>query len=388
MDYFDLRIGNHGSRGHANDCKAKMTRRNTSTKANASGLWRAVQSRRTAADGSFVYAVRTTKIYCRPSCPSKRPRRDRVVFFRRPDEAERAGYRPCRRCRPQLESPANDSARQILQICRAVEESLAAGAEKKLTLGELGRAFHLSPHKIARLFQKTLGITPKQFTDARRMAQLKSQLRKGDKVTTAMYDAGYGSSSRLYERAPAQMGMTPATYRRGGAGMSIHYTIAPCSLGRILVAATRRGVSAIYLGDSDAPLEKTLAREYPRAEIHRDAKALGPWVREILRRVRGQEPHIDLPLDVQATAFQRRVWDELRRIPCGLTRSYTEVARAIGKPTAIRAVARACATNPVSIVVPCHRVVREGGALAGYRWGLSRKSALLAQEKRSAHPAK
>ncbi|MGB6823385.1 MAG: methylated-DNA--[protein]-cysteine S-methyltransferase, partial [Candidatus Acidiferrales bacterium] len=209
---------------------------------------------------------------------------------------------------------------------------------------------------------------------------------------TAMYDAGYGSSSRLYERAPAQMGMTPATYRRGGAGMLIHYTIVPCPLGRILVAATQRGVSAVYLGDSDARsdarLEDALAHEYPQAEIHRDSKDLGQWVREILRHLRGQEPHIDLPLDVQATAFQRRVWNELRRIPYGTTRSYTEVARAIGKPRAIRAVARACATNPVSIVVPCHRVVRQDGNLAGYRWGLERKSALLKQEKHLAHPAK
>ena len=365
------------------------------------GYWRAVQTRRSAADGSFVYAVRSTKIYCRPSCPSKRPHRDRVIFFHLPAEAERAGYRPCRRCRPQLASSSQNpafsqngsaAARQVLEICRSIEQALAADPEKKLTLSELGRTFHLSPHKMERLFQKTLGITPKQFTDAQRMAQLKSQLRKGDKVTTAMYDAGYGSSSRLYERAPAQMGMTPATYRRGGAGMLIHYTIVPCPLGRILVAATQRGISAVYLGDSDARsdarLEDALAHEYPQAEIHRDSKALGQWVREILRHLRGQEPHIDLPLDVQATAFQRRVWDELRRIPYGATRSYTEVARAIGKPRAIRAVARACATNPVSIVVPCHRVVRQDGQLAGYRWGLERKNALLKQEKHLARGAK
>ncbi len=366
-----------------------MTPAHKTNRLDTPGLWRAVQKRRSAADGSFVYAVRSTKIYCRPSCPSKRPHRDRVVFFRLPAEAERAGYRPCRRCRPQLTSSSSQTkstaARQVLEICRSIEQALAADPEKKLTLHELGRSFNLSPHKMERLFQKTLGITPKQFTDAQRMAQLKSQLRKGDKVTTAMYDAGYGSSSRLYERSPAQMGMTPATYRRGGAGMLIHYTIVPCPLGRILVATTERGVSAVYLGDSsarsDARLENALAREYPQAEIHRDSKALSQWVREILRHLRGQEPHIDLPLDVQATAFQRRVWDELRRIPYGATRSYTEVARAIGKPRAIRAVARACATNPVSIVVPCHRVVREDGKLAGYRWGLQRKFALLAQEK-------
>ena len=371
---------------------ATQRRRNmvnrTDNSQHSARCWRAVQTRRAIADGSFVYAVRTTKIYCRPSCPSKRPHRDRVVFFRRPQEAEQAGYRPCLRCRPQLENSRSDSARQVLQICRSIERALAADPEKKLTLGELGRSFQLNPHKMARLFRKTIGITPKQFTDTQRMAQLKSQLRKGDKVTTAMYDAGYGSSSRLYERAPAQMGMTPATYRRGGAGMAIHYTIVPCPLGRILVAATRRGVSAVYLGDSDGRLENALAREYPRAEIHRDAKDLGQWVREIVRRVRGHEPSLDLPLDVQATAFQRRVWDELQRIPYGTTRSYTQVARAIGKPRAIRAVARACATNPVSIIVPCHRVVRDDGKLAGYRWGLDRKGALLAQEKKAVQRAK
>src|SRR5487761_621414 len=405
MDYFDSRLQNNRNQrsGQPNICHdatnnktiaATRTRRQRSmmnrtyNSQHSARCWRAVQTRRSAADGSFVYAVRTTKIYCRPSCPSKRPHRDRVVFFRQPQEAEQAGYRPCLRCLPQLENSRSDSARHVLQICRGIERALAADPEEKLTLTELGRSFKLSPHKIARLFQKILGITPRQFTDAQRMAQLKSQLRKGDKVTTAMYDVGYGSSSRLYERAPAQMGMTPATYRRGGAGMTIHYTVVPCALGRILVAATRRGVSAVYLGDSDARLENALAREYPQAEIHRDAKDLGQWVREILRRVRGHEPNLDLPVDVQATAFQRRVWDELRRIPYGSTRSYTEVARAIGKPKAIRAVARACATNPVSIIVPCHRVVREDGNLAGYRWGLDRKGALLAQEKELAQRVK
>lgn len=202
-------------------------------------------------------------------------------------------------------------------------------------------------------------------------------------MTTALYDAGFGSSSRLYERAPSHLGMTPATYRQGGAGMQIHYTIATSPLGRLLVGATERGISALYLGETDAKLEAELNKEYPRAEIRRDGRApqiLESWVGKILAHLRGQEPHLDLPTDVQATAFQRRVWEELRRIPYGATRTYTQVARAIGRPTAIRAVARACATNPVSVVVPCHRVVREDGNLAGYRWGLSRKQALLEKE--------
>ncbi len=346
-----------------------------------SRYWQAVKQRRSAADGSFVYAVRSTGVYCRPSCPSKKPRADRVVFFPGPRDAELAGYRACRRCRPQLSSPQGEAARLVQRICQRIDETLASDPEARLTLIELSRSFGVKPHKMERLFRRILGITPRQFTDAQRMKQLKSKLRKGEKVTTAMYDAGFGSSSRLYERAPGQMGMTPAAYRRGGQGMAISYTIAPCPLGRVLVAATQRGVSAVYLGDSDEPLKKALAQEYPRAEIHQDAAGIGPWVRGIVRHLRGQEPHIDLPLDVQATAFQRRVWEELQRIPYGSTKSYTEVARAIGKPKAIRAVARACATNPVSIVVPCHRVVREDGNLAGYRWGLERKKTLISRER-------
>lgn len=354
----------------------------------ASHYWQAVQARRSDAKDRFFYAVRSTGIYCRPSCPSKKPRRDRVVFFRDACAAELAGYRACRRCQPQLSSPQGESAQLVEQICLKIDKTLASDPEARLTLTELSHSFGLKAHKVERLFQKILGITPRQFTDARRMAQLKSKLRKGEKVTTAMYDAGFGSSSRLYERAPKQMGMTPAAYRRGGEGMAISYTIAACPLGRVLVAATQRGVSAVYLGDADEPLKKALAREYPRAEIRRDAEGIGPWVREIVRHLRGQEPHIDLPLDVQATAFQRRVWEELRRIPYGSTKSYTEVARAIGKPKAIRAVARACATNPVSIVVPCHRVVREDGNLAGYRWGLGRKKTLIAREREHDNRAK
>ena len=346
-----------------------------------SRYWQAVKQRRCAADGSFVYAVRSTGIYCRPSCPSKRPHPGRIVFFSGPREAERAGYRACQRCRPEAPHPQSEAAQLVRRICQKIDETLATDPEARLTLEELSRSFGLKPHKMERVFQRILGITPRQFTDAQRMRQLKSRLQKGEQVTAAMYDAGYGSSSRLYERAHGQMGMTPAAYRRGGEGMTIGYTIATCPLGRVLVAATQRGVSAVYLGDSDHPLKKALAKEYPRAEIRQDAAGIGQWVRGILRHLRGQEPHIDLPLDVQATAFQRRVWEELQRIPYGSTKSYTEVARAIGKPKAIRAVARACATNPVSIVVPCHRVVREDGNLAGYRWGLERKKTLLSRER-------
>jgi AraC family transcriptional regulator of adaptative response/methylated-DNA-[protein]-cysteine methyltransferase len=225
-----------------------------------------------------------------------------------------------------------------------------------------------------------MGITPRQYADAQRMRRLKSRLKEGDDVTTALYDAGFGSSSRLYERAPSHLGMTPATYRRGGEGMQIRYSITGSPLGRVLVGATQRGVSAVYLGDSDARLEAEIRREYPRAEIRRDRNGMEGWIEKILAHLRGREPNLDLPTDVQATAFQRRVWEELRRIPYGSTRTYSQVARAIGRPRAIRAVARACATNPTSVVVPCHRVVREDGNLAGYRWGVERKRALLEHE--------
>ena len=238
----------------------------------------------------------------------------------------------------------------------------------------------MGPYQLERAFRSVMGISPRQYADARRMHRLKSKLKKGDDVTTALYDAGFGSSSRLYERAPSHLGMTPATYRQGGAGMKIRYTLAASPLGRLLVGATERGISAVYLGQDDARLEAALYEEYPRAELRRDRNGMEKWVGKILNHLRGHEPNLDLPTDLQATAFQRRVWQELRRIPYGSTRTYSQVARAIGQPTAVRAVARACATNPVSVLVPCHRVVRADGDLAGYRWGVERKRELLEHE--------
>jgi AraC family transcriptional regulator of adaptative response/methylated-DNA-[protein]-cysteine methyltransferase len=226
-----------------------------------------------------------------------------------------------------------------------------------------------------------MGITPRQYADSIRVARLKSDLRKGTDVTTALYEAGYGSASRLYERSDSQLGMTPAVYRRGGRGMKISYVVTDCSLGRVLVATTERGISAVYMGDSDSRLAVALRKEYPNAEIRRGEDESSRWVREIVRHLAGSQPRLDLPTDVVATAFQRRVWETLRSIPPGKTRTYSEVARAIGRPSAIRAVARACATNPTSIVVPCHRVIRSDGSLGGYRWGLDRKKLLLEQER-------
>ena len=268
----------------------------------------------------------------------------------------------------------------VRRVCRHIEGNL----DGPLTLDVLARAAGVDPYRLHRSFKRALGITPRQYADARRLGKLKNHLQEGDDVTTALYAAGYGSSSRLYERAPSHLGMTPATYRQGGRGMRIGYTIVDSPLGRLLVAATARGLSALMLGEDDARLERELARDYPQAEIFRNRNGFGSYVRSLLRHLRGQQPHLDLPLDVRATAFQRRVWEELRRIPYGEARSYSQVARAIGKPHAVRAVARACATNHVSVVIPCHRVVGSDGKLTGYRWGVARKQALLKLEREAA----
>lgn len=363
----------------------------TSAVQEGSARWRAVEIRDRSADGMFVYAVRSTGIYCRPSCPSRRPRREQVVFFALPEAAEQRGFRPCRRCRPRSVPARDIRIDAVARICRQIDTQIFSDspnegeAQGGLKLASLSAAAQMSPHQLERAFRKVMGITPKQYADAQRMRRLKSHLKEGNDVTTALYEAGYGSPSRVYERAHAHLGMTPATYGRGGAGMKIRYAIVNSPLGRMLAAATERGVSALYIGTSDAALRAALREEYPRAELQSDETgngggALGQWVTQILAHLRGQEPNLDLPTDVQATAFQRRVWEELRRIPYGATRTYSEVARAIGNPAAVRAVARACATNPTSVVVPCHRVVRGDGNLAGYRWGIDRKQALLAKE--------
>jgi len=332
--------------------------------------WQAVLERQ---PGAFVYAVRSTGVYCRPTCPSRRPRREQVVFYDRPDQAERAGFRPCRRCRPAQDSDAE----MVGRVCRAIEEH----PDGRPALATLGREVGMSPYHLQRKFKRLTGVTPRQYAEALRVGRLKAGLQEGHDVTRAMYDAGYGSSSRLYEQAQSLLGMTPGAYRRGGAGMHIAYTIVDSALGRLLVAGTGRGVSAVYLGDADARLEAELRREYPLAELARDAAGVGDWVRKLVSHLDGGPRKLDLPLDVQATAFQWRVWEQLRAIPYGATRSYTQVARELGRPTATRAVARACATNPVSIVVPCHRVLRQDGHLGGYRWGLERKRKLLEKEK-------
>ncbi|GBD16380.1 Bifunctional transcriptional activator/DNA repair enzyme Ada [bacterium HR26] len=341
-------------------------------------LWRAVLERDRRFDGQFVFAVRTTGVYCRPSCPARRPRREHVVFFTCPEEAEHAGFRPCRRCHPHRARPPEPNRELVERVCRALEEW-----EGELpSLKELAQQFAVSPFHLHRTFKRITGVTPRQYADARRQERFRHELRNGGSVSGALYDAGYGASSSLYEGVDMTLGMTPGTYRRGGRGATILYTLVPCPLGYLLVAATERGICAVRLGDTESELEDGLRREFPAARLERDEATLGRWVRELLDYLEGNQPHLDLPLDVRATAFQRRVWEALRAIPRGSTRSYREIAEAIGQPTAARAVARACAANPVALVVPCHRVVREDGGLGGYRWGIERKRALLDLERR------
>jgi AraC family transcriptional regulator of adaptative response/methylated-DNA-[protein]-cysteine methyltransferase len=339
--------------------------------------WQAVFSRDARADGWFVFAVQSTGIYCRPSCPARRPQRSRVVFFRRPADAERAGFRPCRRCRPRDERVADQELALVEQACRYIEEHLDAPLRLRALAARLGQ----SPHVLRRAFARLLGITPRQYVDACRLDRVKANLRSRESVAEALYGAGYGSSSRLYERAPGQLGMTPATYRRGGRGKQIRYKIVASPLGWLLVGATGQGLCAVSLGGSVLHLTAALRAEYPEAALRRDGKSLGKWVASLMEFLRGQRPHLALPLDIQATAFQRKVWNVLRAIPYGATRSYGEIARAAGRPTAARAVARACAANPVALVIPCHRVVRQDGGLGGYRWGVKRKRALLQTEQ-------
>jgi len=343
--------------------------------------WQAVLSRDEGYDGAFVYGVSSTLIFCRPSCPSRRPHREHVRFFNLPEMAAQSGFRACKRCRP--DEFLKVQVERVQQACRLIETQ----PDTSLSLADLSRQIGGSAHHLQRTFKQVTGITPREYADAVRLGGLKTKLQEGETVLNALNDAGYGSTRGLYERAPAQLGMTPATYQRGGKGAQIVFSIVPCSLGFLLVAATTKGICSVTLGDAEKTLEAALRAEFPAAEVRRDEAHLHDWVEVLLRYLEGHEPHFDLPLDVQATAFQRRVWQVLRTIDYGATLSYTQVAAAIGQPQAVRAVARACATNPIALIVPCHRVVRGDGSLAGYRWGLQRKKDLLAREVSTTHLA-
>src|SRR6266853_612447 len=337
--------------------------------------WRAVLARDGVADGSFVYAVKSTGIYCRPSCPSRRPRRDRVEFFLTGDDAVHAGYRPCRRCHPDWKRAGDPWIDKIRRACVYL-----ANVDGHLPLARLAARIGGSPYHFQRSFKRIVGVTPREYADACRLQRLKRGLRSGSRVTAAMVDAGYGSSSRFYERAAPKLAMSPSVYRRGGAGTRISYVIVDSPVGRLLVASTDRGVCAVSMGSSDGGLVDALKQEFPSAPLSRGSAALSRWARQIVGHLEGRRPRLDLPLDVQATAFQWQVWTALAAIPYGETKTYQEVAESIGRLSAVRAVAHACATNPVAVAIPCHRVVRTGGGMGGYRWGIARKKALLAAE--------
>jgi AraC family transcriptional regulator of adaptative response/methylated-DNA-[protein]-cysteine methyltransferase len=345
---------------------------------NTESYWDAVLRRDAAEDGRFVFGVITTGVYCKPSCPSRRPLRKNVRFYDSPQEAERDGLRPCLRCRPlSAEDPA---VARVRALCAYIEEH----SGESITLEGLSRRAGLSPYHLQRTFKAAVGVSPKQYLDACRMGSFKEQLRAGKSVTDAIYEAGYGSSSRLYERSGANLGMKPKEYRSGADRLTIRYAVQQTAVGLMLVAATERGVCAVEFGDTPEDLEKSLRGEYPAAEITAVDKPypepFRQWLADLSRQINGTQPAHQLPLDVQVSAFRARVYEQLRTIPAGETRSYSEVAAAIGRPSATRAVARACATNPVAVTVPCHRVVRRNGDMAGYRWGVDRKRKLLAAE--------
>jgi len=336
--------------------------------------WAAVQARDWRRDGTFVYAVTSTGIYCRPSCPSRRPARANVRFFDQPADAERSGFRACLRCAPRERATAD---------IRAVERARAwidRHLDQPVRLATLARVAGLSSFHLQRTFKRLVGVTPREYAAAHRQQALRQTLRAGRKVTDAIYEAGYGSASRAYSEAE-RLGMTPGAFRRGGQGQRVFFDIAPTPAGLLLVAATARGLCFVAFGESEAALARRLAAEYPNAALERAPDRLRDWVDELLKRVADGDRRIALPLDVRATAFQREVWRALSRIPPGDTRTYAEVARSVGRPSASRAVARACAANPVAVAVPCHRVVPARGGPGGYRWGAERKAALLEVEK-------
>ena len=343
---------------------------------NADQAWEAVLSRDRRGDGRFVYAVSSTSVYCRPSCPSRRPTRNHVTFFDSPQRAEAAEFRACLRCRPQ--SSAGSEAEERMERARRY---LDDHADEPITLRRLAAHVGLSPFHVQRAFTRLVGLSPKAYQGAKRMARFTASLKRGATVTNATYEAGFGSSSRLYARVHADLGMTPAAFRSGGRGVTLRYTTVPTAVGRLLVAVTERGIAAVSLGETEAALVTALHHDYPKAVLRRDRKGLERYVCYCFTCLDGSAAVDPLPLDVKATAFQRKVWQALQQIPRGQTRSYREIARAIGHPTAARAVARACAGNPVAVAIPCHRVVRADGQLVGYRWGLERKKRLLALEQ-------
>ncbi|MGH9432176.1 MAG: bifunctional DNA-binding transcriptional regulator/O6-methylguanine-DNA methyltransferase Ada [Terriglobia bacterium] len=349
---------------------------------NAEQCWNAVVHKDKGQDGRFFFGVATTGVYCRPSCPSRAPLRKNVRFYSTPDEAERDGLRACLRCKPRTADADPDTAR-IRLLCDTIRRNSDSG--EPLTLRELGRQADVSPFHLQRRFKAITGITPRQFVEGCRMETLKDELRSQKPVTDAIYTAGFGSSSRVYERVDTRLGMTPAEYRAGGEGISISYVCVKSPVGLMMLGATDRGLCSLQFGESRPELLALLRREYPAASLEAMKRPYPQqfrlWMNALFRHLRGRQPGLDLPVHTRATAFQLKVWTYLQSIPYGEVESYAEVAKAIGRPKAMRAVARACASNRVAIVIPCHRVIRGNGQLGGYRWGLGRKRVLIDRER-------
>ncbi|MGK9171491.1 bifunctional DNA-binding transcriptional regulator/O6-methylguanine-DNA methyltransferase Ada [Inquilinus limosus] len=343
--------------------------------ANDDARWAAVQRRDRAADGAFVYAVRTTGVYCRPSCASRHARRENVSFHLDAAAAERAGFRPCRRCKPNEASLAERQTALVVAACRTIET-----AEEMPSLDELAEAAGLSRFHFHRLFKSVTGVTPKAYADAHRADRMRDELAQTATVTEAIYGAGFNSNGRFYAAAPERLGMTPTAFREGGAGAEIRFAIGECHLGAILVAATDKGIVAIQFGDDPQALLERLQDRFPKARLVGGDAEFEQLVARVVGFVEAPSAGLDLPLDIRGTAFQQKVWQALRGIPPGTTVSYAEIARRIGRPKAVRAVAQACAANDLAVAIPCHRVVRADGDLSGYRWGVSRKQALLERE--------
>lgn len=338
--------------------------------------WKAVLARDESKDGSFVFGVRSTGIFCRPSCPARHPHVQQVIFFRGPDEAESSGFRACKRCHPnRIGAPSG--AEMVQRVCEYIKKNLG----DKLTLVSLSREAAMSPFHFQRVFKKQLGMSPREYVEARRLEHVKQSLRQGETVTNAIYGAGFTSKGRLYEKTPTQLGMNPGAFRRGGKGLSIHYTIIDSPIGRLLLGATGNGLCAVCIGTSDETVESALKQDYYAADLYRNDRQMMRWAQEFSNYFDGSEFSNKLPIDVQATAFQWKVWKRIQSIPYGETTTYTKIAQRLGKPNAAQAVANACSRNHVALLIPCHRVVGERGDLRGYRWGITRKQTLLRMEE-------
>jgi len=359
----------------------------TSTLPDPESCWHAVQRRDRAYNGRFWFSVRSAGVYCLPSCAARPPLRKNVAFHASPQAAEAAGFRACKRCKPRdwVKGSGADLglSRPVARACALFD---AADADTPPSLGEVARKVGLSSGALSKRFLAELGVNPRDWLVARKRQRFRRALRNGSSVADAIYGAGYGSPSRVYESSDKALGMTPATYAKGGAGAHIDYTTVESDYGRVLVATTQKGIAAVFLGDNDRALEKDLKQDFPAAKIARNDDALGPRVKGVLARLYGRKPSAldapDVPLDIVGTAFQWKVWKALTEIPAGETRTYGEIARRIGEPKSARAVGRACATNQAAVVIPCHRAVGSSGALTGYRWGVARKERLLAEERR------